>query len=92
MNVIEKIKKRILPQVVTVWDYPEERWVILPSGMPTDDETALRLIPQDEAYQEAYQLRRDMGWTPLEAFGEIHRYITDWHNDEESKDEENKSI
>ena len=77
---LKKIRKRTSEKMV--WDYSQEQWVILPVGMPTDDEIALSLIPQDEGYRDAYQLRRDQGWTPFQAFRDIYHYILDWHKGE----------
>lgn len=82
---IEKryLKKRTFSQGIWVWDYSKEEWITLQIGTPKDDEGALCLLPQTDGYRDAYQLRRNLGQTPLEAFGEIHRYITDWHEAKE---------
>lgn len=69
------IKKSVKSQI-QLWDYLVEEWMDVPIGTPTDDKTALRFLPQTEGYREAYQVRRDLEYTPFEAFSQLLAHIT----------------
>lgn len=72
---MKKFIKKSVKSQIQLWDYLEEGWMDVPIGTPTDDETALRFLPQTEDYREAYQVRRDLGYTPFESFTQLLGHI-----------------